>query len=98
MTGPSGNRLSISPRDSGSPPQEFLLTEAQPRSIEFCKYVVVFIFQSKNGQNLLTSWFFLAPPPKSLFNFSNYEQTNEYKSVQVLSYKRKSKDMQPGLC
>ena len=33
MTGPSGNRLSICPL-RGSPPQEFLLTSAAPRSIE----------------------------------------------------------------
>ena len=34
MTGLEGNRQIYLPqRDSGSPPQEFLLTEAQPRSI-----------------------------------------------------------------
>ena len=34
MTGLEGNRqIYLPPRDSGSPPQVFLLTEAQPRSI-----------------------------------------------------------------
>ena len=33
MTGPSGNRLSICPERFRIAPQEFLLTEAQPRSI-----------------------------------------------------------------
>ena len=34
MTGLEGNRqIYFPPRDSGSPPQEFLMTEAQPRSI-----------------------------------------------------------------
>ena len=34
MTGLKGNRqIYLPPRDSGLPPQEFLLTEAQPRSI-----------------------------------------------------------------